>query len=437
MSDNCPTAQLNHLDWLTSAYQEVAEAQGYEGFLLYSGEPRCHHADDQAATFRTYAHFLHWVPMPGLSHSWLYILPGNKPTLYLHAPADFWHLPPELPDAPWTTRFDIRPTADTTPPRPPRGRLAVLGDVPASIAERLGGELNPPRLLHALDELRVRKTPYEVDCIREANRLALAGHQAARDAFNAGTTELDIQLAFLGASRQRESDVPYQNIIGLNRHAGVLHYQHYDVHPPASYSSLLVDAGRSVAGYTADITRTWAGNDADPQFSALIHSMDVMQQRLIEAIRPGVSFITLHRHMHHALGTLLIEHGLIRCSEEAAVESGITRAFCPHGLGHLLGLQVHDVGGRMTSDGQPLPAPQGDPALRLTRELEAGMVVTVEPGLYFIPMLLEPLRDSTAGAHIDWMKVDALASHGGIRIEDNVLVTKANQENLTRVQMTS
>ncbi|MCG7598479.1 Xaa-Pro dipeptidase [Halomonas sp. McH1-25] len=433
MSDDYPTDHLNHLAWLTSAYQGVAETQGYEALLLYSGAPRYHHADDQAATFRTYAHFLHWVPLPGVSHSWLWIRPGNTPVLYLHAPDDFWHLSPQLPDAPWTSRFDIRLTVDTRPSISPTGRLAILGDVPADLAQRLGGELNPPRLVRALDELRVRKTAYEIDCIRDANRLALAGHRAAHDAFETGAAELDIQLAYLGASRQRESDVPYQNIIGLNRHAGVLHYQHYDLQPPASYSSLLVDAGRSVAGYASDITRTWAGSDADARFSALIHAMEAMQQRLIEAIRPGVSFIVLHRRMHQELGKLLIEHGLTRCSEEAAVESGITRAFCPHGLGHLLGLQVHDVGGRVASDGQPLPAPESDPALRLTRELEAEMVVTVEPGLYFIPLLLDPLRETPTGRHIEWALVDALAGHGGIRIEDNIRVAEAGHENLTRI----
>ncbi|MCP1361354.1 Xaa-Pro dipeptidase, partial [Halomonas sp. BBD45] len=128
MSDDYPTDHLNHLAWLTSAYQGVAETQGYEALLLYSGAPRYHHADDQAATFRTYAHFLHWVPLPGVSHSWLWIRPGNTPVLYLHAPDDFWHLSPQLPDAPWTSRFDIRLTVDTRPSISPTGRLAILGD---------------------------------------------------------------------------------------------------------------------------------------------------------------------------------------------------------------------------------------------------------------------------------------------------------------------
>ncbi|WP_373184095.1 M24 family metallopeptidase, partial [Halomonas campaniensis] len=111
-----------------------------------------------------------------------------------------------------------------------------------------------------------------------------------------------------------------------------------------------------------------------------------------------------------------------------ALASGITRAFCPHGLGHLLGVQVHDVAGRLDGVGRPLPPPAEHPALRLTRELEAGMVVTMEPGLYVIPMLLAAHRGSP---EIDWERVDRLASHGGIRIEDNVRVTGRGPDNLT------
>lgn len=433
MTDSHREAQhLAHLDGLERAYARLLEAHGYDAVLLYSGHPYYHFADDQATNFNTYAHFLHWLPLPGVSHSWLLIRPGQTPLLRFHAPADFWHLPPRIPQGAWTQRFDIETAADAEPPSARHGRLAVLGDVAQTTAAGLGAELNPPALARALDELRVRKSEYEIDCIAAANRLALVGHRAAHEAFTAGAAELDIQLAYLGASRQRESDVPYQNIVGLNTHAGVLHYQHYELETPAQRRSLLVDAGRRVTGYAADITRTWAGEDADPEFSALIAGLDTLQRALTEEIRPGVSFLSLHRHMHYRLGQLLAERSLIHCSAEAAVDAGITRAFCPHGLGHLLGLQVHDVGGRQSPQGEPLPPPANDPALRLTRELEAGMVVTVEPGLYFIPLLLEPLRATAAGNDIDWQRVERLTPHGGIRIEDNVAVSADGHVNLTR-----
>jgi Xaa-Pro dipeptidase len=110
----------------------------------------------------------------------------------------------------------------------------------------------------------------------------------------------------------------------------------------------------------------------------------------------------------------------------------LSRVFYPHGLGHFLGLQVHDVAGLVDNDGAPLPRPEGYPALRLTRVLEPGNVLTIEPGLYFIDVLLREWRESGDASMIDWDRVDQLKPFGGIRIEDDVLVTEAGNEDLTR-----
>jgi Xaa-Pro dipeptidase len=116
-----------------------------------------------------------------------------------------------------------------------------------------------------------------------------------------------------------------------------------------------------------------------------------------------------------------------------ALERGVTRVFLPHGLGHLLGLQVHDVGGFQSSpDVPPQRAPADHPHLRLTRVLETDFVVTMEPGLYFIDQLLEPARNGALHDAIDWLRVDALRPYGGIRVEDDLLVTADGHENLTR-----
>ncbi len=273
------------------------------------------------------------------------------------------------------------------------------------------------------------KTPYEIACLREANRLAMTGHQAAQAAFIGASGELDIQLAYLAASRQRESLVPYQDIIGLNEHAGVLHYQHYELTPPNQRFSLLVDAGRRFRGYCADITRTHAGADAPTAFEELVTALHGLKDELIDNIAPGVDFVALHERMHEHLAEILVAHDLFKGTPEQAVIEGVTRAFCPHGLGHLLGIQVHDVAGLRHPDGSPASAPQDHPALRLTRTLRPGMVVTIEPGLYFIPMLLEPLRDKALP--VNWALIDELLPCGGIRIEDNVLVTESGHDNLT------
>jgi Xaa-Pro dipeptidase len=118
---------------------------------------------------------------------------------------------------------------------------------------------------------------------------------------------------------------------------------------------------------------------------------------------------------------------------ESAVESGVSSAFFPHGIGHGIGVQVHEVAGFAASDsGGTIDRPAGHPYLRLTRVLEPGMVVTIEPGLYFIDMLLGKLRANGHGDAVDWARVDAFRPYGGIRIEDDVACTDGEPENLTR-----
>ena len=429
MSTTLFNLQREHIAHLQRAYSDILTDHGLDSLAIYSGHASNHFADDHAPPFQAYGHFMHWVGLADVQHSWLIIQPGERPQLYLYAPADFWHLPTHLPEEPWVAAFDIHLCSEKISP-PLSGKAAVIGDI-----ERLASNIqqalehHPERIVHALDELRLFKTPYEIACIREANRLAIAGHQASQAAFIGAAGELDIQLAYLAASRQRESNVPYQNIIGLNEHAGVLHYQHYDLNAPKQRYSLLVDAGRRFRGYCADITRTYAGPDAPVAFGELVTSMHGLKDELVRGIAPGVNFLALHEQMHHHLGEILVANDLFKGTAEQAVAEGVTRAFCPHGLGHSLGLQVHDVAGLRHPDGTPAPAPEQHPALRLTRTLRPGMVVTIEPGLYFIAMLLDPLRNTSLP--MNWRLVDQLSSCGGIRIEDNVAVTESGFDNLT------
>jgi len=200
---------------------------------------------------------------------------------------------------------------------------------------------------------------------------------------------------------------------------------------PTDRHSMLIDAGAEFGGYASDITRTYS--HTDPDFAALVSEMDAVQQSLCASVRAGVDWRDVHMSSHRLVAELLHDSDITTCDADEAVETGLSSIFLPHGLGHLLGLQVHDVGGLMRApEGGEIPRPAGHPSLRLTRVLEENFVVTMEPGLYFIEALLEQARADHRGAKINWERIAQLRRFGGIRIEDNLAVTAHGCENLTR-----
>lgn len=424
-STELASLQRDHVRTLQQRYEALLAGSDYDAVLISSGTAPLHYGDDQRHHHRGFPAFVHWTSLAGLEHGWLLIEPGRQPRLWLHTPVDFWHATPELPGSPWQELFEIQGRTSTAAPElPGMPRLAVVGD-PAVVAAALG-DINPPDLLAAMEATRVHKTPYEIACLAEASATAAAGHRAAVAAFASGASEFEISLAFQAATGQREVDAPYHSIIGLNEHAAVLHYQHYELAAPERHRSLLIDAGARVRGYGSDITRTTAG-EGEGALAALIEGIERLQRRLWQAAAPGADFIELHHKAHLGLAALLSASGLVKgLSGEAMVAEGVTGRFFPHGLGHLLGVQVHDVAGK------PRPAPAEFPMLRLTRVLEPAMVLTIEPGLYFIPSLLEPLRAGRLGRHLDGRLLAELQGCGGIRIEDNIVVTETGPRNLTR-----
>lgn len=423
--DDFLSLQLDHLEELQSRYESVLADNGFDSLLIASGAAPYRYGDDQRWPFQGYGPFLHWTGLAGRENCWLWIRGGHKPVLWLYEPVDFWHANQTLPEEPWQAFIELRSSQSPgAPVLDDPGHVAVIGD-PALLGG-VAGEHNPAGLLAALDETRVQKTVYEIECLARANALALAGHRAARDAFANGESEFSISLAYQQATGQREADAPYHSIIGLNEHAGTLHYQYYDTQPPGHPRSLLIDAGVRFRGYCSDITRTTAG-PGESHFAALIHGLERLQLRLCDMVAPGVDYVDIHRKAHQGIAALLSASGLVTgLADEDIVAQGITRAFFPHGIGHFLGVQVHDVAGK------PTPPPEDAPFLRLTRTLEPGMVVTIEPGLYFIPSLLEPLLAGEMGHHINRERLNSVRGGGGIRIEDNVVVTEAGNHNLTR-----
>ncbi|MDR2012039.1 MAG: Xaa-Pro dipeptidase [Rhodanobacter sp.] len=422
-----------HIATLQARTAAALERAGCDHLLIAAGRAHAQFLDDRDYPFCANPHFKHWLPVTKAPGSWLVITPGRRPKLVYLQPRDYWHVVPEAPAGYWVEHFDIAIIRDAEAARAhlPKNtaRCAILGETNAAVGDAAPN--NPQAVIDYLHYQRSYKTPYELAMMRVASKIGARAHRAAEAAFRAGEAEFGIHIAYMAAAMQSDDDLPYSNIIALNEHAAVLHYTGHQHAPPAHIESFLIDAGASFHGYAADITRTYATSDGE--FHALIAALEQAQRGFCAQVRAKQSYPELHIHAHHVLAGLLKEHGFIRMSEEIAVESGVSSAFFPHGLGHPLGLQVHDVAGFQASDrGGTLARPPGHPYLRMTRTLEPGMVVTIEPGLYFIDMLLAELKAKSAAKDVDWNRVDAFRKYGGIRIEDNVVCTQAEPENLTR-----
>jgi len=427
-----------HLAIMDQRLEEALGAAGFDGAIIFAGDEKTVFRDDQPYPFRVEPYFKAWVPLTSNPGSFLRLVPGQRPMLVYKQLEDYWHEPPSDPTDHWTTHFDIRVVRSEAEAVKLSGagpRWVAVGETAGTRAQ-LGTAasqpmVNDPTFLNHLDFFRAAKTHYEILCMRGAQLVAVNGHKAVAAAFGSGVSEFDLQQIYLSASEQREQDLPYGNIIALNEHAATLHYQHLRTSAPSVTRSLLIDAGGSFNGYAADITRTYSASPGD-DFGTLIAAVEALQQRVCGDVKAGVDYVALHILAHRLLAELLREHGLVKCSADEAVSTGLTRVFLPHGLGHLLGLQVHDAGGRQKDrDGTQREPPPQDPFLRLTRVLQPGVVVTIEPGLYFIPALLRAAL-AQHETKLNRAKIERLLPFGGIRIEDDVEVTIEGCKNLTR-----
>lgn len=420
----------NHIEHISNKTSEALEHAGFDGVFIYSGHPVNNFLDDMAPPHSINPHFKWWVPVPNVVSSVLHYVPGQKPTVYLNQPADFWHKIIDNSQGKWVKYFDVKVIGHYSelPDFKQAKNHAWIG---SSELQPLSNEnTNPEKLINFLHFARIQKTDYEIHCIGEANQQALKGHAAAEAAFRDGLSEYEIHMAYLSAAQHNEYQMPYGNIVALNENPSVLHYQYQSREriPAPDLKSFLIDAGANYKGYAADITRTYAYRDG--LFADMIQSLDDKQQVLCDKAIVGQDYVELHRQAHVNISEVLAEAGVFSCSAETAVESGLSQTFFPHGLGHYLGLQVHDVSGHVIDENGTLKAPPEQyPFLRLTDTLRENAVVTIEPGLYFVPMLM---KEISGHKDVNWSKVDELTPYGGIRIEDNVVVKADSSVNLSR-----
>jgi len=416
-----------HLSVLQHGYEAALAAHGYDAAILCSGAAAMKNRfDDQAWPLSPTPAFAHWCPLVE-ADAYVIVRPGQRPTLIRTVADDFWEAPAPAESDHFWAAFDL---VEVAPGHAgdalPGGKVAVItrdqGTAPP-------GEVNPHGFLTAIDLLRTRKSAYEIECLVEATARAVRGHRRTAERFASGTpSELELHLAYLEASEQDDATTPYKNIVALGAHTAILHYVAYTRDQVSGETSLLVDAGAKVLGYGSDITRTYVRGSgaAAKRFGELLARLDVVQQEICRRIRPGLPYEELHDDAHRLLAVALRELGIGRGTADELVDRGVTRALFPHGLGHSLGITVHDCGMK------PRPPRPENKFLRNTSVIEPGQVFTIEPGLYVIDALLAPLQADDRRALLDWAAIADLRAFGGIRIEDNVVVEANGIRNLTR-----
>lgn len=422
----------NHVNIRQRTTEDALQFTKFDALVISSGCPFTYFSDDCDAPFRRTPHFSHWTPMEG-AHHLLVIKPGSKPKLIRYAPDDYWYEQSPLGNPFWANAFEIYEATTIEAAWDAiglTGHVAYIGNE-TELAEKAAFEVNPGDLTARLDWERAYKTDYEVSCIEEAIVLGLKAHEAGRLAFLNGASELEIHQAYTQSIGCLDHELAFSSIVAMNEKSATLHYE--NKRTLRNGKTLVLDCGATVRGYRSDITRTFASPACDYRFKFLLAGMEKLERELANSVRPGLPFGELHHVAHIKIATLLREVGILYADPEEAAKKGWTRPFFPHGLGHHLGIQCHDVGGKLASpDGTPQPPPENHPTLRNTRTLEAGHLVTIEPGLYFIPMLLKPYRGGSDSNLFDWALIDELTPLGGIRIEDNVIATENGSRNITR-----
>lgn len=287
------------------------------------------------------------------------------------------------------------------------------------------------RIRTALSHARRVKDAHEVALVRRAVEATAAGFRALQEKLRPGVSERALQIELeAGFFRRGGTRTGYGTIVGTGPNSAILHFE------PSGRAAregelVLVDAGAEVDRYTADVTRTYAVGRADG-FARDLHAAVLFAQvRAVSRCRAGVEWKDLHLDTAIDLTAGLVELGILKGKPIDLVEQEAHALFFPHGLGHMVGLGVRDASGL-------LPGRTKDPrpslrTLRMDLPLAPGYLVTVEPGLYFIPALLQdPARRHRYRECVDWSHVDRLLHVGGVRIEDNVLVTEGEPEVLTR-----
>ncbi len=421
---------------------------------LGSGLRRVRNFEANPYPFRADSHFLYFTGLQ-LEGAVLYFN-GEEVTLFAEPPDPgerLWHGPAasltQLEDRlclPVRPLEEFQPDPDTAAiPSPDSdsalwleellGRTIELEPDMSRVPHR---ELDPEEhgdelLARALVDQRLCHDEYAIEQLRQAAQVTVAAHRAGLSKLVVGRRAADVR-AFIEAEMTSSGMVtaygsivtPQGNILHARTSEDVLEQHDW----------LLVDAGAETPeGWAADVTRTWPLSGRFAGFAAELYGVVLLaQEAAIAACTVGTRFLDVHRVASQALSQGLIEAGVVGGSVEELVESGVVASLFPHGVGHLLGLDVHDMedlGDRAGyPEGRTRSLRPAERFLRLDRVLQPGMVVTIEPGLY---NLRDCMTDREALERLDraMLKADEFHTFRGIRIEDDVLITSGGPEVLS------
>lgn len=319
--------------------------------------------------------------------------------------------------------------------RAPFQRIFALGQVSASLKTQLRslGLVEEANLQMQVQELvnraRRPKDAAEIALIKKVAGMAESGYRKLTSVLRPGMTERELQIEYEAeVLRSGAEKFPYDTIVGSGVNAAVLHA--IPTQKRIGENELvLVDAGADLFDYCVDITRTFSSSGAFTSQQRDMYGLVLKAQlAAIETCRPGVEWRRVHETAARILAQGLNDLGLLNCDADTALASEAISVFLPHGVGHLVGLKVRDVGGIA---GQPIRTCCGV-RLRVDLPLEENFVMTVEPGLYFVPALLDQTEMRTRfKSEINWSETDKWRTFGGIRIEDDILIQASGVEILT------
>jgi Xaa-Pro aminopeptidase len=285
-------------------------------------------------------------------------------------------------------------------------------------------------LRYGLNHVRRQKDALELTRMRTAERATRAGFAAIAPLIEPGRTEREVQIELEAAFFRNGADsLAFETIVGGGPNSAVLHFEPTQ-RPFEDGDVVLIDAGGEYRGYASDITRTYPASGRFTSEQQELHAIvEAASAKAIDCCSAGTEWRDVHRASALVIAEGLVEVGLLRGEPESLVERGAQSLFFPHGIGHMVGLGVRDAG-------EVLPGrepPEDEfPRLRVDLPLEAGHVVTVEPGIYFVPALLHDadFRERHRDA-VHWERAERMLGFGGIRIENNVLITDDGHEVLT------